>query len=124
MNIVHITSRQAWMEAIIAGQYSAPSLKSEGFIHCSTIPQALPVAELYYKGQSGLVLLVIDPRRLDSDLKWEPPSEGTPPPGVRAGESFPHIYGPINLDAIVQASDFETGVDNHFTLPPGLLADP
>ena len=81
------------------------------------------MAEQYYKGQSGLVLLVIDPRRLASDLKWEPPSEGTPPPGVRAGESFPHIYGPINLDAIVQTLDLATGSDGHFALPPDLLPD-
>ena len=124
MNIVHITSRKDWIDAMSAGQYVAPSLKSEGFIHCSTITQALPVAEQYYKGQSGLVLLVIDPARLDSDLKWEPPSEGTPPPGVRAGESFPHIYGPINLDAIVQTLDLATGPDGHFALPPGLISNP
>ena len=123
MNIVHITSRKDWIDAMSAGQYVAPNLKSEGFIHCSTITQALPVAEQYYKGQSGLVLLVIDPARLASDLKWEPPSEGAPPPGVRTGESFPHIYGPINLDAIVQTLDLATGSDGHFALPPDLLPD-
>jgi uncharacterized protein (DUF952 family) len=123
MNIVHITSRKAWMEAKRAGQYIPPSLESEGFIHCSTYSQALPVAEKYYKGQSGLVLLVIDPTRLVSDLKWEPPSEGTPPPGVRAGEPFPHIYGPINLAAVVQALDFEPDPNDHFMLPPALPAD-
>ncbi len=41
MNIVHITTRKAWMEAIIAGQYIAPSLESEGFIHCSTYSQVI-----------------------------------------------------------------------------------
>ena len=123
MNILHITSRKAWKEAISAGQYIAPSLESDGLIHCSTYSQALPVAEKYYKGQAGLVLLVIDPRRLASDLKWEPPAEGAPPPGVRAGESFPHIYGPINLDAVVQALDFEPGPNDHFILPPRLLPE-
>ncbi len=81
------------------------------------------MAEKYYKGQSGLVLLVIDPRRLTSDLKWEPPAEGAPPPGVPAGETFPHIYGPINLDAILQAVDFEPGPDDHFSLPSALLPE-
>jgi uncharacterized protein (DUF952 family) len=123
MNIVHVTTRKAWKEAIIAGQYTAPSLESEGLIHCSTYSQVLPVAEKYYKGQSGLVLLVIDPKRLASDLKWEPPAEGAPPPGVRAGETFPHIYGPINLDAILQAIDFESGPDDHFSLPSALLPE-
>ena len=120
MNIVHITSRQAWMDAKQSGQYVAPSLKSDGFIHCSTYAQALPVAEKFYKGQTGLVLLVIDPTRLTSGLKWEPP-DGTPPPGVPAGESFPHVYGPINLDAIVQILDFDPEPDGHFKLPPALL---
>jgi uncharacterized protein (DUF952 family) len=123
LNIVHITSRKAWKDAIIAGEYIAPSLESEGLIHCSTYSQAIPVAEKYYKGQSGLVLLVIDPGRLTSDLKWEPPAEGAPPPGVRAGEMFPHIYGPINLDAVVQALDFEPNSNDHFTMPPALLPE-
>ena len=108
------------MDAKQSGQFAAPSLKSDGFIHCSTYAQALPVAEKFYKGQTGLVLLVIDPTRLTSGLKWEPP-DGTPPPGVPAGESFPHVYGPINLDAIVQILDFDPEPDDHFKLPPALL---
>ena len=123
MNIVHIASRQAWLDAKQSGQYVAPSLKSDGFIHCSTYAQALPVAENFYKGQTGLVLLVIDPTRLTSGLKWEPP-DGTPPPGVSAGESFPHIYGPINLEAVVQILDFDPGPEGHFNLPPALLPPP
>jgi len=123
MNIVHITSRQAWDDARESGEYVAPSLKSAGFIHCSTYAQAVPVAEKYYKGQTGLVLLVIDPGRLASGLKWEPPAEGAPPPGVPDGDMFPHIYGPINLDAVVEAVDFNPDPNNHFSLPPSLLAD-
>ena len=110
------------MDAKQSGQYVAPSLTTEGFIHCSTYVQALPVAEKFYKGQTGLVLLVIDPTRLTSGLKWEPP-DGTPPPGVPAGESFPHVYGPINLDAVVQILDLDPGTNDHFVLPPALLAD-
>jgi uncharacterized protein (DUF952 family) len=124
LKIVHIATRKAWAEAQRAGPYTAPSLENEGFIHCSTFSQALPVAEKYYKGQHGLVLLVIEPARLTSGLKWEAPAEGAPPPGVEAGEQFPHIYGPINLDAVVQALDFEPGPDGHFILPAALHADP
>ena len=124
MNIVHITSRKAWKEAISAGKFIAPSLETEGLIHCSTYSQAVPVAEKYYKGQTELVLLVIDPTRLTSELKWEPPAEGAPPPGVSPGEAFPHIYGPINLDAIVRAMDFEPGSNGQFVLPASLPTDP
>jgi len=121
MNIVHIATRQAWVDAVQAGQYIAPSLKSEGFIHCSTIKQALPVADKYYKGQTGLVLLVIDPERLTPGLKWEPAAEGVPPPGVPVGDAFPHIYGPINLEAAVEALDFNPAPNGQFTLPASLL---
>ena len=124
MNIVHITTRKAWKEAIIGGQYTAPSLENEGFIHCSTYSQVLPVAEKYYKGQTELVLLVIDTRRLDAELKWEAPAEGSPPPGVEAGERFPHIYGPINLDAIVRDVDFKIDSNGQFVLPAALLIHP
>lgn len=123
MNIVHITTRGAWIRATRAGQYTAPSLDTEGMIHCSTYSQTLPVAEKYYKSQTGLVLLVIDPTLLTSELKWKPPSEGTPPIGVRDGDLFPHIYGPINLDAVVQILDFEAGEDGHFSLPASLRTD-
>lgn len=123
MNIVHISSRKAWIEATHAGEYVAPSLKSEGFIHCSTYVQILPVAEKYYKGQTGLVLLVIDPARLNSGLKWEPPAEGAPPPGVPAGDAFPHIYGPINLEAVVEVLDFAPGPNDRFSLPKSLRTD-
>ncbi len=120
MNIVHITTHKAWIEATRSGQYAAPSLASEGFIHGSTVRQVLPVAAKYYKGQTGLVLLEIDPKRLKSELKWEAPAGGGPPPGVPEGDAFPHIYGPINLDAVVQVLDLETGADGEFVLPPSL----
>lgn len=115
--IFHITARVAWMAAQKQGRYAAPSLKSEGFIHCSTYAQVLPVAEKFYKGQAGLILLVIDSMRLLSDLKWEAPFDGAAPSGASASDSFPHIYGPINLDAVVQVLDFEPSVDGKFILP-------
>jgi uncharacterized protein (DUF952 family) len=115
--IFHITSYEAWSEAEMNGEYLAESLKTEGFIHCSTLAQVLPVAENFYKGQTGLVLLVIEPALLSSDLKWEPPSGGTPPPGVPAGDQFPHIYGPINLNAVRKVVDFDPNPDGSRTLP-------
>jgi len=116
--IYHITSRAAWKDAQQRGDYRAESLETEGFIHCSTLAQILPVAEKYYKGQSGLVLLMIEPTLLSSTLKWEAPSGGTPPPGVPEGDQFPHIYGPINLDAIVNVLDFISDPNGDWALPP------
>lgn len=115
--IFHITSRRAWDEAQERGNYRAESLATEGFIHCSTFSQVLPVAENFYKGQHGLVLLAIEPTLLSSDLKWELPSGGTLPPGIPHGDPFPHIYGPINLEAVAQILDFEPYTNGKFQIP-------
>ena len=115
--IFHITSRTAWDEAQKRGDYRAESLKTEGFIHCSMLAQVLPVANNFYKGQSGLILLEIEPTLLASTLKWEPPSGGAPPPGVSVGDQFPHVYGPINLDAVVKVVELTSKPDGVFDLP-------
>lgn len=115
--IFHITPRADWEAAKTKGEYAADSLRLEGFIHCSTLAQILPVAEKYYKGQSGLLLLMIEPTLLSSTLKWEAPSGGTPPPGVPEGDQFPHIYGPINLDAVVNVLDFISDANGDWTMP-------
>ena len=108
--ILHITSRSAWEQAGQTGRYTAPSLASEGFIHCSTEKQVLPVANAFYKGQDGLILLVIDESQLEPELKWEPPA-GPPAPGISESDLFPHIFGPINLSAVSSVLDFEPDSD-------------
>jgi uncharacterized protein (DUF952 family) len=114
--ILHITSRTAWAAAGESGEYAADSLVEQGFIHCSKPNQVLRVADLVFFGQNGLVLLVIDSTRLTSDLKWEP--------GVDlATELFPHIYGPINLGAVVDVLPLEPGTDGKFILPKSLESD-
>ena len=108
--ILHITSPDAWDAARAAGKFTADTLESEGFIHCSTPAQVLRVANMLFSGQHGLILLVIDSLRLASELRWEP--------GVDlASERFPHIYGPINLEAVVDVLAFEPQADGSFVLP-------
>ena len=114
--IFHITTRKDWEAAQTKGEYIVESLATEGFIHCSTLAQVLPVAEKYYKGQSGLVLLVVEPTLLSSTLKWEPPTGGTPA-GVAEGDQSPHVYGSINLDAVVNVVDFMFDTNGKFQLP-------
>ncbi len=63
--ILHVTSRTAWSDAQKSGEYAADSLAGQGFIHCSKVSQVLRVANFIYAGQHGLVLLVIDPARLE-----------------------------------------------------------
>ena len=108
--IYHIASRVMWSAAVESGAYTADSLKSEGFIHCSDIDQVLRVANTWYSGQHGLVLLIIDPGRLVPEVRWEP---GTDKPE----ELFPHLYGTLNPDAVTEILDFEPDRRGVFTMP-------
>jgi len=117
--ILHLASNDAWLAATKKGAYRADSLSTEGFIHCSKSSQIVDVANAFYHGQHGLVLLLIDPSKLKPELRWEPPAEPEPT-HARAGDLFPHIYGPLNLDAVVKVIPFEPGADGSFSLPPEL----
>ena len=106
------------MAAQKSGEYRALSLQNEGFIHCSTAQQIVQVADSFYGGRHGLVLLVIDPQRLRPDLRWEPPAHPNPQADLPPSEElFPHLYGPLNLDAVVKVLDFEPKADGKFSLP-------
>ena len=115
--ILHITSRAEWQAAQDNGEYTAPSLKSEGFIHCSTEAQVVHVANAFYRGRNDLALLVLDETGLSSELRWEPPA-GPPAAGISASDLFPHIYGPINLEAVVRILELEPDSAGTFSLPP------
>jgi uncharacterized protein (DUF952 family) len=110
--IFHITTLDTWEQAVLGGSYRAESLEAEGFIHLSTAEQVEGTANLYYQGQSGLVLLVVDPERLHSELRHDPPA-GT---GARSG-LFPHLYGPLNVDAVVKTVALEPDASGRFTIP-------
>lgn len=122
--ILHITHRQEWEQAQIAGQYTAPSLEVQGFIHCSTAEQAIKVANAFYANQPDLVLLVIDPTRLHAELRWEPPDHPSGDADTRAIDAnptlFPHLYGALNLDAVTQVVEFPANEDGSFALPQGI----
>ena len=106
--IYHLTSRAAWTAAQATGEYEAPSLADEGFIHCSADEaQALRVAERLYAGLSGLQVLDVDTGKLQAEVKREP---------SRSGEIYPHIYGRINLDAVVRIRDLTQGPDGRHQL--------
>ena len=104
--IYHITSKTEWAEAQAKGQYTAPSLQSEGFIHCSTDKQVAHVANAFYGGRNDLVLLQLDESRIKVQVKWEAPAGLPPADGISESDLFPHIYGVINLDAIDSVINF------------------
>lgn len=94
--IYHITTKAAWEDAQLKGEYTSPALKEEGFIHCSEKAQVEYIKSRYYNDHQDLVLLMIDSELLKSQLvfEWSPSIEQT----------FPHVYGPVNLDAIVEVT--------------------
>jgi uncharacterized protein (DUF952 family) len=100
-----------WIQAKALGQFAALSLSSEGFIHMSRVHQALHVANARFRGHGNLVLLQIDEEKVTAEIRYEGDT----------GNLFPHIYGPINLEAVVQVFDFPEGA-NGFALPPDFAA--
>ncbi len=114
--ILHITSRAEWTDAQARGEYIAPSLNTEGFIHCSTEKQVVHVANAFYRGRNDLVLLKLDEAKLKPELKWEAPA-GPPAPGISESDLFPHIFGPINLTAVASVLDFVPDSAGNFILP-------
>jgi uncharacterized protein (DUF952 family) len=116
--IYHIATQENWSSAIESGDYRPASLESEGFTHCSTDIQVAPVANAFYAGQTGLVLLVIDPKRLSAKLQWDPPAHPDPAKApVELRGDFPHIYGPLNLDAVIYVLDFSPDERGEFSFP-------
>jgi uncharacterized protein (DUF952 family) len=93
--IYHVTTAAEWKTAQEAGAYESPSLAKEGFIHCSQQEQVAGVLERYFAGKTDLLELVIDTDKLNSPFiyEWSPSTTDT----------FPHVYGPINLDAVIEA---------------------
>src|SRR5262249_51211610 len=112
--ILHIIPREVWAQAQREGIYRAASLRQEGFIHFSLPEQVVGTANRFYTGQTDLLLLVVDPAKLRAELRYEPPLEA-PESAVR----FPHLYGALNLDAVVRVVAFPPNADGRWSaLPP------
>jgi ligand-binding SRPBCC domain-containing protein/uncharacterized protein (DUF952 family) len=95
--LYHIATVADWEAGRAAGSYRAPSLESEGFIHCSSRPQLAPVARAFFAGRTDVVVLRLDPARLDAEVRWEDAPGPTPGP-------FPHVHGPIPVAAVVDVT--------------------
>jgi uncharacterized protein (DUF952 family) len=136
VKIYHIVAEKDWQPG---RPYQAESLSREGFIHFSRLDQVLGVANAFYAGQRGLLLLEVDVERLIAELRWEAPvhpaapAPGTLPSEIRFQASsviplqnplpeslFPHLYGPLNLEAVLAVHPFEPGPDGIFVLPSPL----
>ncbi len=103
--IYHLAEPAEWTDALESGSYERStrgvSLADEGFIHASSEEQWPVVRRSFYGDVAGpLLLLEIDPDLLASPLVVE---VGNP----ETGEEFPHIYGPLDVDAVVGITELE-----------------
>lgn len=113
--IYHITTRDALLKARLSGEYRAESLETEGFIHFSQRHQLLGVANAFYRGQQNLVILVVEPARLKAELRCEPPAHPSASDSAPSAENlFPHLYGPLNMDAVIEVINFPPGENGLF----------
>jgi glutathione S-transferase len=111
--IYHIAEAADWEQARRAGQYTTSArgvtLAEEGFIHASQAAQVARVANAYFQGAPELVLLIIDTERVGPEIRYElVPGQDLP---------YPHIYGPLNPDAVLETRPFAPGPDGLFTFP-------
>jgi uncharacterized protein (DUF952 family) len=115
--LYHIATAPDWDQARQDGEYRTStrgrSLSEEGFIHASTAAQVLPVANAVYQDEpQDLLLLVLDSSRITAEIRREPV------PGW--ADPFPHIYGPLDVAAVVRAVPLERDPAGSFRWPAGL----
>jgi uncharacterized protein (DUF952 family) len=92
--IYHLTTVEEWEDAQDKGSYEPPSFQREGFIHCSTADQLDALIKRNFQEHENLVKLVIDPTRLTQRLQYDRDET--------LQQDFPHIYGPLNIEAVTQ----------------------
>ncbi|MEY4050026.1 MAG: hypothetical protein RL262_860 [Bacteroidota bacterium] len=92
--IYHVTTLKEWEAAKIKNEYTPVNFEQDGFIHCSIEKQIPGVLDRFYKGQTGLVKLKIEKEKVQRPVLFEL--------AVDLDELFPHIYGALNLDSVVE----------------------
>lgn len=116
--LFHLALRAEWLRARTAGSYDRStvdrSLAEEGFVHCSFAEQVQATADRFYRGRDDVVLLRIDPDRLDVTVRVEAV------PG--SGQAFPHVYGPLPVGAVVAVDPVPVGADGRLDVG-GLLGE-
>ena len=114
--ILHITPANYFRAQPDSAPYLPAAFGADGFIHCTQEPEVLlHIANNYYKNEKGDVLvLVIDPAKVKAEVKLEGPNPPPDPSSPVANVLFPHIYGPLNRDAIVEIRTAKRAADGTF----------
>jgi uncharacterized protein (DUF952 family) len=121
--IYHIVIETDFRAQFKGAVYLPEGLHRDGFVHCALEPSVVPVANDYYAGAPGrLLLLEIDPARLASETRYEAvaPIPGGGSSHLASASHFPHVYGPINRDAITGVGVLGRG-EGGYEWPRGLM---
>lgn len=97
--IYHLTTQAEWTAQALAAAFLPPDYSREGFIHCCTTDQLQGVLDRYFKGVPDILVLHLDESKLTASLKYEVATHD---------ELFPHLFGPINKDAIIKIETLPT----------------
>jgi uncharacterized protein (DUF952 family) len=103
--IYHLTTPALWKQFAFFDFYEAPSLQDEGFIHASKAHQLQETANRYFDNEPEVVLLKIDTTLLAAALVYEE--------APKRKEEFPHIYGKLNKDAILDVKHITRGKNGY-----------
>lgn len=100
--LYHIVPLADW-NADPGRPYAPASLAGEGFVHCSPDEATtLAVVNAFYRtARRPLLALLLDEERLTATVQWEEPVP-VAPPGVSEDVRFPHVFGPLDRDAVVR----------------------
>ena len=99
--IYKICDAELWDAAVTDGHFTGAEIDiQDGYIHFSTATQAEETARRHFKNREGLVLVAIDPTRLD--VKWEP---------SRGGDLFPHLYDRLPITSATSVTAMHVGTD-------------
>ncbi|ESX04593.1 DUF952 domain-containing protein [Mesorhizobium sp. M0761] len=107
--IYKIAPEALWREAEKNGRFTgAPIDVADGFIHFSTADQARETAAKHFAGQTDLLLIAIDGALLGDPLKYEV---------SRGGALFPHLYGVLDMNAVLWVKPLPLGADGAHQFP-------
>jgi uncharacterized protein (DUF952 family) len=113
--IYHITTAADLRRHCKGALYAPPSLAREGFIHCTATPATLLLVARDYFGtvHEPVVLVAINATRLGAELRFESaaPIAGGGTAHLASGEAFPHLYGPLELAAVLGVAELQRDGD-------------
>lgn len=113
--LLHLLTADDWSRVEQGGVLAPASFAAQGFVHLSTPEQVALPANRLFAGRDDLLLLVVDPDLVGAEVRWEPGVARDP-----AAMRFPHLYGPLPVDAVVAVFEYRPGPGGRFVAPADL----